>query len=160
MQTKQKQVTSDDVQYVQDLMDANHLRAHIPEEERPNEPITKCQVDFIKNHASVNGQGHKDMTQDAMKEAMKVYLIKIKHDANDYIKNENINFGEMNNEYALTIKEFQMLFEQYEDEEEQKRSYPSLKHVLAQKYKLSKTENNNDGAGSNEGEDEQKFGKE
>lgn len=54
------------------------------------------------------------------------------------------------------MQEFQDLLESYEDEEEMKRTYPSLKHVLALKYKQLKMENDK-ANGSNEGDD-QKFG--
>jgi hypothetical protein len=42
---------------------------------------------------------------------------------------------EPKNGCALTMQDFQELLESYEDDEEMRRTYPSLKHVLALKYK-------------------------
>ena len=96
MQTNPKAVTKDDVQYILNLMSANNLRSQI-EEDKPDAPFTQSQIDFIVNHASV--KDHKEMTQDEMKQAMKIYLNMIKHDANEYINNADINLGELDYEY-------------------------------------------------------------
>jgi hypothetical protein len=91
--TKKKAVTNADVEFVLDLINANNLLKSIPDEVegRPESaPVKQSEIDTI--HKICHDQKH--MTQDQLKDGLREYLHKIKQDAQNYIGNGNINFGD------------------------------------------------------------------
>ena len=62
-------------------------------------------MDFILNHECVKGQSVQNLTQDEMRDQMKIYLQMIKHDANEYIDNPDINLGEIDYSYEADTQD-------------------------------------------------------
>lgn len=85
-------MTSGDVDFILDLISANNLLKTIPDdvEGKPESaPLKQAQIDAINKLC----HERKQITQDQLKDGLREYLHKIKQDAQNYIDNGNINFG-------------------------------------------------------------------